>query len=68
MSSPAGARGERGDGCRTGGPVPTTEVPPTPSNLVEPAGLIPTAEEKRAIAEHERLVGAGAGRSEAEEQ
>jgi carbon starvation protein len=42
-------------------PLPTTEVPPEPSRLVEPSGLIPTAEEKRAIAEHERLVGAGAG-------
>jgi carbon starvation protein len=45
----------------TGGPVPTTEVPPTPSRLVEPSGLLPTAEEKRAIAEHQRLVGAGSG-------
>ena len=42
-------------------PLPTTEEPPTPSRLIEPSGLIPTAEEKRAIAEHERLVGAGAG-------
>jgi carbon starvation protein len=50
------------------GQLPTTEEPAVPSQLVEPAGLIPTAEEKRAIAEHERLVGAGAGRSEAEEQ
>jgi carbon starvation protein len=41
--------------------LPTTEEPAEPSNLVEPAGLWPTAEEKRAIAEHERLVGAGAG-------
>jgi carbon starvation protein len=52
---------------RTGG-LPTTEEPATPSKLVEPAGLIPTAEEKRAIAEHRRLVGAGAGRPEAEEK
>ena len=43
---------------RAGG-LPTTEEPAVPSELVEPAGLIPTAEEKRAIAEHERLVGAG---------
>ena len=50
------------------GQLPTTEEPAVPSRLVEPAGLIPTAEEKRAIAEHERLVGAGAGRSEAEEK
>jgi carbon starvation protein len=42
-------------------PLPTTEEPPVPSRIVEPSGLIPTAEEKRAIAEHERLVGAGAG-------
>jgi carbon starvation protein len=48
--------------------LPTTEEPAVPSRLVEPAGLFPTAEEKRAIAEHERLVGAGSGRSEAEEQ
>jgi carbon starvation protein len=52
---------------RSGG-LPTTEVPAVPSKLVEPAGLFPTAEEKRAIADHERLVGAGSGRSEAEEQ
>jgi len=52
---------------RAGG-LPTTEEPATPSRIVEPAGLFPTAEEKRAIAEHERLVGAGAGRSEAEEK
>src|SRR3712207_1829558 len=52
---------------RAGG-LPTTEEPAVPSNLVEPSGLFPTAEEKRAIAEHERLVGAGAGRSEAEEK
>ena len=50
------------------GRLPTTEVPPTPSRLVEPAGLFPTPEEKEAIAEHERLVGAGAGRTEAEEK
>jgi carbon starvation protein len=43
---------------RAGG-LPTTEEPATPSHLVEPAGVFPTAEEKRAIAEHERLVGAG---------
>jgi carbon starvation protein len=49
-------------------PLSTTEEPAVPSRIVEPAGLIPTAEEKRAIAEHDRLVGAGAGRTEAEEQ
>ncbi|SFO27061.1 carbon starvation protein [Geodermatophilus obscurus] len=48
--------------------LPTTEEPAVPSRLVEPAGLFATPEEKRAIAEHERLVGAGAGRSEAEEK
>src|SRR3712207_5342749 len=52
---------------RAGG-LPTTEEPAVPSNLVEPSGLIPTAAEKRAIAEHQRLVGAGSGRSEAEEK
>jgi carbon starvation protein len=45
---------------RSGG-LPTTEEPAVPSKLVEPAGLFPTAEEKLAIAEHERLVGAGSG-------
>jgi carbon starvation protein len=39
--------------------LPTTEEPAVPSRLVEPAGLFATAEEKQAIAEHERLVGAG---------
>ena len=39
----------------------TTEAPAEPSRLVEPAGLFPTAEEKRAMAEHQRLVGSGAG-------
>jgi carbon starvation protein len=43
---------------RAGG-LPTTEEPATPSHLVEPAGVFPTVEEKRAIAEHERLVSAG---------
>ncbi|MGY1803894.1 carbon starvation CstA family protein [Blastococcus sp. SYSU D00922] len=52
---------------RAGG-LPTTEEPFVESRLVEPSGLFPTAEEKRAIAEHERLVGAGRGRSEAEEK
>ena len=47
---------------RARGPVPTTEEPPVPSSIVEPAGLFATAEEKRAMAEQERLVGAG-GRS-----
>jgi carbon starvation protein len=46
---------------RTRGGVPTTEEPAVPSQLVEPSGLWPTAQEKRAIAEHERLVGSGAG-------
>jgi carbon starvation protein len=50
------------------GSLPTTEEPAVPSNIVEPAGIFPTAEERRAMAEHERLVGAGAGRSEAEEK
>ncbi|MBJ7451149.1 MAG: carbon starvation protein A, partial [Blastococcus sp.] len=50
------------------GRLPTTEEPPTPSRLVEPAGLFPTPEEKQAVAEHQRLVGAGAGRTEAEEK
>jgi carbon starvation protein len=48
--------------------LPTTEEPPVPSRIVEPAGLFPTAEERRAMTENERLVGAGTGRSEAEEQ
>ena len=43
------------------GSLPTTEVPHVPSALVEPAGLIPTAEEKRAVAEHRRLAAAGTG-------
>jgi carbon starvation protein len=42
-------------------PLATTEVPAEPSRLVEPAGIFPTAEEKRAMAEHQRLVGSGAG-------
>jgi carbon starvation protein len=42
------------------GPVPTTEEPAVPSSIVEPSGLFATAEEKRAMAEQERLVGAGA--------
>jgi carbon starvation protein len=45
---------------RAGGPVPTTEEPAVPSSIVEPSGLFATAEEKRAMAEQERLVGAGA--------
>jgi carbon starvation protein len=44
---------------RAGGSLPTTEEPATPSALVEPADLFATAEEKRAMAEHERLIGAG---------
>jgi carbon starvation protein len=50
------------------GQLPTTEEPAVPSRIVEPSGLLPTAEEKRAIAENSRLVGAGAGRTEAEER
>jgi carbon starvation protein len=50
---------------RAGGSLPTTEEPPTPSHLVEPSGLFATPEEKRALAEHERLVGAGSGRGAA---
>jgi carbon starvation protein len=50
-----------GRALRTPGGLPTTEEPAVPSKLVEPSGLWPTAEEKRAIAEHERLVGSGAG-------
>jgi carbon starvation protein len=46
---------------RAGGEVPTTEETAVPSNIVEPSGLWATAEEKRAMAEHERLVGSGAG-------
>ncbi|WP_255378021.1 carbon starvation CstA family protein [Quadrisphaera sp. DSM 44207] len=46
---------------RSGGSLPTTEVPHTPSRLVEPSGLFPTPEERRAMAEHAALVGAGAG-------
>jgi carbon starvation protein len=49
-------------------PLPTTEEPFVESRIVEPAGFLPTAEEKRAIAEHERLVGAGTRGSEAEEK
>ncbi|SDO23034.1 carbon starvation CstA family protein [Geodermatophilus sp. DSM 45219] len=45
---------------RARGPVPTTEEPAVPSDIVEPSGLFATPEEKAAIAEHERLVGAGA--------
>ncbi|SDY15761.1 carbon starvation protein [Geodermatophilus africanus] len=45
---------------RARGAVPTTEEPAVPSSIVEPAGLFATAEEKRAMAEQERLVGAGA--------
>jgi carbon starvation protein len=52
---------------RAGG-LPTTEEPATPSRIVEPSGFVTTAEERRAIAEHERLVGAGTGRTEAEQK
>jgi carbon starvation protein len=44
---------------RARGPVPTSEEPAVASEIVEPSGLFATAEEKRAMAEHERLVGAG---------
>ncbi|RBY84857.1 carbon starvation CstA family protein [Blastococcus sp. TF02A-30] len=53
---------------RARGELPTTEEPAVPSKLVEPAGFFPTAEEKAAMAEQRRLVGAGAGRTEAEEK
>jgi carbon starvation protein len=46
---------------RARGGLPTTEEPAVPSKLVEPSGLFATAEEKKAMAEHQRLVGAGAG-------
>ncbi|WP_432548580.1 carbon starvation CstA family protein [Kineococcus sp. SYSU DK004] len=36
---------------RAGGSLPTTEVPARPSRLVEPAGIVPTPEERRALAE-----------------
>jgi carbon starvation protein len=42
--------------------LPTTEEPAVPSTIVEPSGLFATAEEKRAMAEQERLVGAGTDR------
>ena len=42
------------------GSLPTTEVPHTPSTLVEPAGLMATAEEKAAIAAHQQQLSAGA--------
>jgi carbon starvation protein len=42
------------------GSLPTTEVPHTPSRIVEPAGLFATPEEKAAMAAHEdRLVSGG---------
>ena len=41
------------------GSLPTTEEPAVASNLVEPAGFIPTVAEKLAMAEHQKLVGAG---------
>jgi len=44
---------------RARGAVQTTEEPAVPSSIVEPSGLFATAEEKRAMAEQERLVGAG---------
>ncbi len=43
------------------GSLPTTEVPAQPSSLVEPAGLIPTAEERAAVAEHRALVASTSG-------
>ena len=46
---------------RTRGELPTTEEPAVPSRIVEPSGLFATPEEKEAMAEHQRLVGAGAG-------
>jgi carbon starvation protein len=50
-----------GRAIRARGDVRTTEEPAVASKLVEPAGLWATAEEKKAMAEHERLVGSGAG-------
>ncbi len=37
------------------GSLPTTEVPAQPSHLVEPAGLVATAQEKAAVAAHRAL-------------
>jgi carbon starvation protein len=37
--------------------LPTTEEPPVPSHIVEPAGLFATAAEKRAMAEQGELTG-----------
>ncbi|RBY85983.1 carbon starvation CstA family protein [Blastococcus sp. TF02A-26] len=42
---------------RSRGAVPTTEEPAVPSQIVEPAGLFATAEEKRAMAEQRELAG-----------
>ncbi len=36
---------------RSGGQLPTTEVPWSPSGIIAPSGLIPTQEERRAMAE-----------------
>jgi carbon starvation protein len=53
---------------RGSGTLPTTEEPHVPSTLVEPSGFFPTAAEREALVEHQRLVGAGAGRADAEER
>ncbi|NHC15710.1 carbon starvation CstA family protein, partial [Motilibacter deserti] len=44
---------------RTRGPIATTEEAYAPSSLVAPAGLFATAEEKRLLAEQDRLADAG---------
>jgi carbon starvation protein len=44
------------------GSLPTTEEPFVQSNLVEPAGMFPTVAERLAMAEHQKLVGAGPGK------
>jgi carbon starvation protein len=38
-------------------PLPTAETPPEPSHLWAPSGLIPTAEERAAMARSSQLVG-----------
>src|SRR3712207_3051866 len=49
-----------GKALRAPGPVPPSEEPAVPAERVEPSGVFATAEEKRAMGEHERLVGAAA--------
>ncbi len=50
-----------GRAIRTRGGLPTTEEPAVRSQIVEPSGLFATADEKEAMAQHQRLVGSGAG-------